>query len=106
MTARPWQKQSDPTPWKPKSQQWGNSRFEPEFYQSVQWRAFREYYKSRIPMICRVCSNKAKYLDHIIPISQGGARLDESNVQWLCTRCHMSKTNKERHQNKKQNETK
>jgi 5-methylcytosine-specific restriction enzyme A len=101
MPKRPWQSESEATPWKPKSSKYGNTRYDADFYQSIQWRAFREYIKARIPMICNVCKGRAKYLDHIIPISQGGARLEESNIQWLCARCHTAKTNKERHQNNK-----
>ena len=97
---RPWNKKSEATWWKPESKPFGNNRYDADFYQSVQWKDFRRYIQSHRPMICVQCKGAAKYLDHIIPISQGGARLDESNVQWLCSRCHVAKTNKERHQNK------
>jgi 5-methylcytosine-specific restriction endonuclease McrA len=30
--------------------------------------------------------------DHVIPISQGGARFDAGNGQGLCKACHSAKT--------------
>jgi len=80
------------------SKPFGNERFAGEFYHSIQWKKFRAWYELRYPKICALCGKPGYYLDHIVPISQGGARLDESNVQWLCPRCHVGKTNKERKQ--------
>lgn len=34
--------------------------------------------------------------DHIVELQDGGARLDERNIQLLCGSCHTIKTNKER----------
>jgi len=31
-------------------------------------------------------------LDHIKPLSAGGERLSDANVQWLCRDCHAAKT--------------
>lgn len=30
-------------------------------------------------------------VDHVVPISQGGARTEESNLQTMCDRCHAKK---------------
>lgn len=38
----------------------------------------------------------ASEVDHIVPLSQGGARLDFANTQALCHRCHVTKTWKDR----------
>lgn len=35
------------------------------------------------------------HLDHIKPLNQGGARLDERNLQPLCPECHGGKTRRE-----------
>jgi hypothetical protein len=34
-------------------------------------------------------------VDHIIPLSRGGAELDEDNIQSLCAGCHRAKTMRE-----------
>ena len=34
----------------------------------------------------------AEHVDHIIPFSRGGERLDASNLQSLCAPCHRHKT--------------
>lgn len=44
----------------------------------------------------RVCDDKREaHADHIVPITEGGARYDVDNGQTLCVRCHGSKTRKE-----------
>lgn len=50
---------------------------------------------------CRGCIKEdriqpAFVLDHIKPIKDGGAPLDETNLQWLCHHHHQSKSAKER----------
>lgn len=98
---RPWNKEAPGTPWKPKSSKFGNSRFDGAFYNSKEWKQFRKWIEGQRPKVCIMCGRDAYYLDHIIPISQGGKRLNPDNVQWLCVRCHAAKTNKERAENKK-----
>lgn len=39
---------------------------------------------------------RATHVDHVVPISQGGARLDKANLQSLCMSCHSRKTALER----------
>jgi 5-methylcytosine-specific restriction protein A len=46
---------------------------------------------------CVVCEQAgvtqlAQELDHRVPLSQGGARLDPANLQPLCRVCHARKT--------------
>lgn len=36
------------------------------------------------------------FVDHIIEIKDGGAKLDPANVWTLCGSCHVKKTNRER----------
>jgi len=45
----------------------------------------------------RVCSDKREaQADHVLAISQGGARYDVANGQVLCIACHARKTLRER----------
>jgi 5-methylcytosine-specific restriction protein A len=63
------------------------------------WQKFRTWYATQVPAICVRCgaalASKLMHLDHIVPLEQGGARLDERNVQWMCRECHSIKTAKE-----------
>lgn len=76
------------------------------------WRKFSEDHRDRMPL-CGESENKpreseygclskglvrpATEVDHIIPLSEGGARLDPQNTQSLCSRCHLNKTARERY---------
>ncbi len=51
----------------------------------------------RAEPLCRRCASlgyttPAMLVDHILPIADGGAVLDEDNLQSLCIRCHGIKT--------------
>lgn len=47
--------------------------------------------------ICEVrgCNRLAVEVDHITPLSAGGARYDWANLQALCEPCHAAKTSAE-----------
>ena len=66
------------------------------FYTSSQWRAVRAQKLQEQPC-CEECLRHgiitpATLVDHIIPIKQGGARLDFDNLQSLCWSCHSRKS--------------
>ncbi|MFZ6813737.1 HNH endonuclease [Undibacterium sp. Rencai35W] len=66
------------------------------FYQSVAWRTLRAAFLRLHPVCCR-CEARgvivaAVVADHVLPIKDGGARLDEANLQALCVPCHNRKT--------------
>ena len=44
--------------------------------------------------ICQApgCNEPATDVDHIVPLRQGGARLETNNLQSLCHSCHSRKT--------------
>ena len=42
--------------------------------------------------LCAHCGKPAELSDHIVPINDGGARLDPANRQSLCWTCHNKKT--------------
>lgn len=66
-------------------------------------RKLREVYLANNPF-CEECArnnrvSEARVLDHIIPLSQGGAPYDTDNLQALCVKCHNQKTARERVEN-------
>lgn len=66
------------------------------FYNSKAWRNLRANFIQDNP-ICVMCSKEGKlvpgdHVDHIKPISEGGAKLEPSNLQTLCRSCHSRKT--------------
>lgn len=56
------------------------------------WQQVRKSYIARHP-VCQRCeamgrTTRAVLVHHVVPISQGGARLDPANLQALCAECH------------------
>ena len=73
------------------------------FYRSAAWTRLRMVILRREPL-CRQCARSspkritaAQMVDHIVPINQGGAPLDERNLQPLCNDCHQRKRGQEAH---------
>lgn len=60
------------------------------------WVKFRKYIISIRPPVCvwagcghaGVDGDGTMHLDHIVPLTEGGARLDPDNVRWLCHHHH------------------
>lgn len=74
-------------------------REDKSFYDSSLWRGVRASILRKEPW-CRECRRNerralADMVDHIVPISQGGARVNESNLQPLCNACHARKRQRE-----------
>lgn len=70
-----------------------------KFYLSTRWRRFRDWYLANHPL-CEQCERegriaRADLVDHVIELRDGGSRLDESNAQALCWKCHAIKTQNE-----------
>ena len=66
-------------------------------YCNAAHRAWRLAVLTRDGWRCQVCGRlcsgqREAHADHIVPISQGGARHDVANGQCLCVRCHTRKT--------------
>lgn len=79
---------------KPQNRQHDNSNF----YHSKGWRMTRKFYIKANPL-CEMCKRKSptettggQMVDHIKPISIGGDRLHQSNLQTLCNSCHAKKS--------------
>jgi 5-methylcytosine-specific restriction protein A len=62
------------------------------FYDTAVWHKARRIQLAHVPL-CEMCSASgltviATDVDHIVPISQGGAALDPENFRSLCRPCH------------------
>ena len=69
------------------------------FYRSGVWKQWRKTYIARThDTDCSMCGNTTQgsdtILDHIVGIRQGGAQLDEQNIQILCRSCNSKKRSK------------
>ena len=62
-------------------------------YTSPEWRALLKRIKAMRGNWCARCgSNHRVTGDHIVEVKDGGAVLDERNVELLCQACHNRKT--------------
>ena len=60
------------------------------------WQAVRIKAFERDGYRCTKCSRPgALEADHVIPLEKGGAEYDLGNIQSLCRRCHLAKTEDE-----------
>ena len=57
----------------------------------ARWERLRSMHLAGEPL-CRMCGRPAVLVDHITPIRDGGAILDDDNLQSLCRACHDAKT--------------
>jgi len=48
---------------------------------------------------CAWCGGAGQLVDHVVPLTQGGARLHPANLQTLCRSCHTIKTRAEQRPN-------
>ena len=69
------------------------------FYSTKAWHRARLWQLTNYPL-CRICHARGKIVpatevDHIHPISKGGALLDAENFQSLCKSCHTLKTHQD-----------
>ena len=69
------------------------------FYRSYEWKQWRKaYLLKNKDHDCVMCGNTTKgsdtILDHIVGIRQGGAQMDEANIQITCRSCNAKKRSK------------
>lgn len=62
-------------------------------YDSPEWRGLSAAFLKRHP-VC-ACGRPAQHADHRVPVRDGGAFLDWSNLQPLCKACHSRKSAQE-----------
>ena len=65
------------------------------FYHTKRWKHLRDYFMSKSPL-CVECARRGivtegQLVDHITPITEGGAAMDVANLQTLCWACHNRK---------------
>ena len=70
---------------------WLKDQSHKRIYYSTRWKKLRGWFMSNNP-VCVQCTNPAKFLDHINPISNGGDIWDIKNMQGLCVSCNARKT--------------
>ena len=63
-------------------------------YGTKAWRYARLEKLSASP-VCEWCGSVADQVDHVKPVSAGGAPFDQGNLQSLCQSCHSRKTTAE-----------
>lgn len=74
-------------------------------YRSARWRRCRAQVLKLNPL-CVYCKligrvTTATDVDHITPLSKGGAMWDQSNLQALCKSCHGSKSARQQHRHRR-----
>ena len=52
------------------------------------WRTARAEVLDRDGWLCRYCGQPANSVDHVVPLAEGGARLDPTNLVACCLRCN------------------
>lgn len=62
-----------------------------KFRGSKRWKTLSAWTLRQEPL-CRSCQAPSSQVDHITPLSRGGAALDSANLQALCASCHSKKT--------------
>ena len=68
-----------------------------ELHRTPEWRAARRLALDRDGWRCTACGRAGRLeVDHRVPVVDGGAPFDLSNLQTLCRGCHILKTRAER----------
>jgi len=62
-------------------------------YKTARWKAVRQAARRRDDWQCVQCGARGRVeVDHVVPLRDGGAPFDLSNLQCLCAACHARKT--------------
>lgn len=69
--------------------------YERECYNSGLWKRTRLLILARDNYTCTVCEehHQAQQVDHIVPISKGGAPFDPNNLRSICKKMNVSRAN-------------
>ena len=82
---------------------WCSRQCEKEVLLMVEWRYIRACIRRRDKYLCQMpredgtlCLRRARHVDHIEELADGGSFHEWSNLRALCEECHKVKTNKMR----------
>lgn len=100
-TALPWAPKKEHVPFQRSEKRYEENQ---SFYNSKDWRMLSKTRLMDKPL-CEVCQHAdrlktAALTDHLIPIHENGARLDDKNLMSMCHKCHNRKSGKEKHAGK------
>jgi len=71
-------------------------KFYKKYKYMITWEEVRRKVLERDNYTCVICGKPAEEVDHIVPVSLGGALFDMDNLQSLCKECHKKKTKEDR----------
>jgi len=60
-------------------------------HNSGRWQRLRAAVLARDERVCYLCGGVATTVDHVLPVSRGGAQYDPLNCRAACARCNYSK---------------
>ena len=61
---------------------------------TYRWKQVRAAILTRDAKTCHYCGDTATTVDHLIPLSKGGAPFEPDNLVAACARCNYAKKNK------------
>lgn len=95
-------KKGPPLPWANKKPAFEMGKKNTAFYNSVKWRKLSILFKQANPLCINydTCAGPTEYTDHIVPINEGGAMYEPTNLQPLCRKCNAAKTGRQRWKDK------
>jgi 5-methylcytosine-specific restriction endonuclease McrA len=70
-----------------------------DFFMQTDWRLVRKVVYVRDGGICMKCGRRVKagnfHVDHLVPLSRGGAEWDLANLELSCAECNLQKGTRE-----------
>jgi predicted DNA-binding protein YlxM (UPF0122 family) len=64
-------------------------RVDQDWRHSSEWNQMKEGVRDRDNNTCQICENQDElHVHHIVPVSEGGRKLDPQNLMTLCGNCH------------------
>lgn len=67
----------------------GGGYRKPEWRNSTEWEEVRKEILRRDSSTCQSCGGGGNHVHHIVPVSEGGEKFDNENLEVLCEGCHI-----------------